>query len=142
MPQPRLEHFTAKHLRSSPFTLSETARTKVLEAIVNDCTRRTWPLHAAHVRTNHVHIVVDADVKPEQALTSLKSYASRALGGTKHWARHGSTRYLWNRQASTPQSTTSSINKASEWQRTLHPLPNGRGSVCRAPNRDRKEAGA
>jgi REP element-mobilizing transposase RayT len=32
---------------------------------------------AAHARTNHVHIVVDADVPPERIMNDLKSYASR-----------------------------------------------------------------
>jgi REP element-mobilizing transposase RayT len=54
------------------------------------------------VRTNHVHAIVEADVRPELVMNALKSYASRGLnnlGGEapdrKRWARHGSTRWLW-----------------------------------------------
>jgi hypothetical protein len=46
--------------------------------------------------------VVAADQTPEKILTEIKAYASRALkeqdagnGAQKRWARHGSTRYLW-----------------------------------------------
>jgi REP element-mobilizing transposase RayT len=63
---------------------------------------REWNLLAAHVRTTHVHVVVEADVAPEKILSDLKSYASRGLNrlgkdasDRKRWARHGSTRWLW-----------------------------------------------
>ncbi|MGA2713310.1 MAG: transposase [Bryobacteraceae bacterium] len=59
-------------------------------------------LHAAHVRTNHVHVVVEANVRPELVMNTFKSYASRSLNrrgsdepDRKRWARHGSTRWLW-----------------------------------------------
>jgi len=66
------------------------------------CQQQQWTLLAAHVRSNHVHIVVDAEVRPERIMNDLKAYASRCLnqsgldGATrKRWARHGSTRWLW-----------------------------------------------
>lgn len=34
---------------------------------------------ATHVRTNHVHVVAEAGVKPERIMNDLKSYASRSL---------------------------------------------------------------
>jgi len=59
----------------------------------------------AHVRSNHVHVVVDAPDRPEKVLNALKAYASRRLnkagldgGERRRWSRHGSTRYLWNRK--------------------------------------------
>ncbi len=57
---------------------------------------------AAHVRTNHDHMVIAANCKPERAMNSLKAYSSQALNRfcldepeRRSWARHGSTRYLW-----------------------------------------------
>jgi len=32
---------------------------------------------AAHVRTNHVHLVVAGEARPERVMNDLKSYASR-----------------------------------------------------------------
>ncbi|MBC8167540.1 MAG: transposase, partial [Bryobacteraceae bacterium] len=65
-----------------------------------------WTLLAAHVRTNHVHVVVAAHRSAEQVMNAFKAYASRALNGMapdeaerKRWARHGSTRHLWTRHA-------------------------------------------
>jgi hypothetical protein len=59
---------------------------------------------AAHVRTRHAHVVVQAEASPEMVMTTCKSYASRALNqlgldgeDRRRWARHGSTRYLWAR---------------------------------------------
>jgi REP element-mobilizing transposase RayT len=57
------------------------------------------------VRANHVHLVVEAETKPERVMNDIKSYASRLLNqagldeeSRKRWARHGSTRCLWKRE--------------------------------------------
>ncbi|MCB1021209.1 MAG: transposase [Acidobacteria bacterium] len=80
--------------------LGPSDRALALEAIQSECEHESWTLHAAHVRSTHVHVVVAAQVPPEQVMGKLKAYASRALnradGQTaKRWARHGSTIYLW-----------------------------------------------
>ena len=57
---------------------------------------------AAHVRSNHVHMVVEAETRPEKMMNEFKSYASRELNqltserpDRRRWARHASTRWLW-----------------------------------------------
>jgi REP element-mobilizing transposase RayT len=67
---------------------------------------RGWTLLAAHVRTNHVHVVTMANCKPEWVMNAMKSYSSRALNNAaldsldrRRWARHGRTRYLWTEDA-------------------------------------------
>ena len=57
------------------------------------------------VRTNHVHVIVEAEAPPERVMNEFKSYASRELNrldrdgpDRKRWARHGSTRWLWKDQ--------------------------------------------
>ena len=70
------------------------------------CVRnRGWGLLAAHVRSNHVHAVVQAEAPPERVMNYFKAYASRRLNqmrldepNRKRWARHGSTRWLWKPQ--------------------------------------------
>ena len=54
-------------------------RQAVLAAVVERCLDREWELLAAHVRTNHVHVVVEAEVRPERVMNDLKSFASRRL---------------------------------------------------------------
>lgn len=85
----------------APYRLDKSRRAAVLQAIHEVCEHRGWTLWAAHVRTNHVHLVVEADVRPEIAMNTVKSYASRSLNRLqldqpcrKRWARHGSTRWL------------------------------------------------
>ena len=81
---------------------TEGARRVVLAAIQRHCAHRGWNLLAAHVRSNHVHVIVEAETRPERIMNEFKSYASRELNqltserpDRKRWARHGSTRWLW-----------------------------------------------
>ena len=85
-----------------PYRLDPDSRAAALDAIRELCLHRNWNLLAAHVRTNHVHLVVEADIRPEKIMNDCKSYASRGLNrlgregsDRKRWARHGSTRWLW-----------------------------------------------
>ena len=52
--------------------LNSEQRTIVLDAIKQHCLHRKWILDAAHIRSNHVHIVLRADVHPEKAMVQLK----------------------------------------------------------------------
>jgi REP element-mobilizing transposase RayT len=83
-------------MNDSPFELSTDDRVLVLASIQEVCAHRGWTLLAAHVRTSHVHVVVQGSGTPEMMMHAFKAYASRKLGaGRKRWTRHGSTRYLW-----------------------------------------------
>ena len=97
--------FEEQRMDQSPYRLDQIRRDAVLEAIQEVCGHRGWGLLAAHVRSNHVHTVVDAEVPPERVMSDFKAYASRRLNrmtsdepGRKRWARHGSTRWLWKPQ--------------------------------------------
>ena len=86
------------------YEMDEPRRKCVLGAILEHCEYRSWPAIAAHVRMNHVHVVMDANEAPEKVLNELKAYASRKLNQVgldgadrRRWSRHGSTRYLWKR---------------------------------------------
>jgi REP element-mobilizing transposase RayT len=83
-----------------PVRLDAASRRLVLATIREASGRQGWTLYAAHVRTNHVHIVIGAEIMPEQVLGKLKTLTSRtlndALGYQRlRWSRHGSTRWLW-----------------------------------------------
>jgi len=90
-------------LSQPPYHLAAPQRDVVLKAIVQACTHHDWWLFAAHVRSTHVHVVVESERDPEFVMNALKARASRLLNesglephGRKRWARHGSTRCLWN----------------------------------------------
>jgi REP element-mobilizing transposase RayT len=84
------------------YLLDRVRRMTVLDAVREVCLHHGWSLWAAHVRTNHVHVIAEADVRPEKVMHAFRSYASRALNrlgidgsARKRWARHGSTRWLY-----------------------------------------------
>jgi REP element-mobilizing transposase RayT len=69
----------------------------VLNAIRETCAFRRWTLLAAHVRSTHVHVVVDGIIEASSAMRDFKAYASRSLNGEgvcRRWARGGSARML------------------------------------------------
>jgi REP element-mobilizing transposase RayT len=87
----------------SSYVLDEQRREVVLQSCREVCEFRRWWLFIAHVRSNHVHVVVQASQAPERVMNDLKAYSSRALSRAglepterRRWARHGSTRYLWS----------------------------------------------
>jgi REP element-mobilizing transposase RayT len=92
-------------LKSQVTRLNEVQRATVVEAIESACSYKGWVLHAVNVRTNHVHIVVSAETRPEIVMNTFKARATRLLRdramvmpSARVWARHGSTRYLWTDQ--------------------------------------------
>jgi REP element-mobilizing transposase RayT len=89
----------AVRMNDAPYTLDDARRQIVLESICAVCRQRRWDLLAAHVRTNYVHAVVEAEDEPERVMKDFKVYASRRLNEVeserRRWARHGSTRWLW-----------------------------------------------
>ena len=71
--------FEEQRMDQSPYRLDQIRRDAVLEAIQEVCGHRGWSLLAAHVRSNHVHTVVEAEVPPERVMSDFKAYASRRL---------------------------------------------------------------
>jgi REP element-mobilizing transposase RayT len=95
----------AERMDQVPYRLDQIRRDAVREAIQEVCVHRGWSLLAVHVRSNHLHTVVEAEVPPERVTGDFKAYASRRLNGMrldepnrKRWARHGSTRWMWKPQ--------------------------------------------
>ena len=94
-----------RSMNQPPYELDSDGRAVVLQAVGEVCRHRGWNLLEAHVRSNHVHVIAEAEVPPEKVMNDLKAYASRALNqlgrdepSRRRWARHGSTRWLWKDQ--------------------------------------------
>ena len=78
-----------------------TSRTRQLvkEAIIEVCKYRGWKLVALHVRTTHVHAIVNAEATPWRVMIDWKAYATRRLRMSDptrvvYWAQGGSARSL------------------------------------------------
>jgi REP element-mobilizing transposase RayT len=104
--EPALRRFERREMNEEPYLLDKNRREIVLHAIVDVCVFRGWELLAAHVRQNHVHVVVDGESQPEQIAADFKGYASRALNrsaldGTRRrrWTRYGSAKRLLDPEA-------------------------------------------
>jgi len=91
---PRLAAWEQRRLRQAPYALCPQ-----LASIQDTCRHRGWRLLAAHVRTTHVHLVVQSEQPPEFVMSVVKTNASDALNSAgldptarRRWTRHGSTR--------------------------------------------------
>ncbi len=88
-----------RNLKHVSVVLNEQDRQIVRETIVSHCEIRRWTLHALNVRTNHVHLVVTADIMPEKVMDQFKAWCSRRLNERSEcrerwWTRHGSTKWI------------------------------------------------
>jgi REP element-mobilizing transposase RayT len=102
-PNPRRLATELNLMDQPPYEMDAPRREAVLDAIIDRGHQVDWHLLAIHVRSNHVHVIVEARDTPEFVMTQLKSAASRRLNilgfdhpARKRWARHGSTRRLFN----------------------------------------------
>ena len=115
VPSSYLVEESRRVMPSSGVVLSLAEAETVLEAIQEVCDFRGWGLIAAHVRSTHVHVVVDLPVEPSSALRDFKAYASRGLNlgrpARRYWSRGGSKRRLL-----TAEAIRSAVRYAAEEQ--------------------------
>jgi REP element-mobilizing transposase RayT len=95
------EQYERRQMSEPAYSMTPVEREIVCQAIVELSLERDWRLVAAHVRSNHVHVVITADRDPGRIMSELKARASAKLNQAgfdnstrKRWTRHGSTRYL------------------------------------------------
>jgi hypothetical protein len=74
-----LERKMSSAMRQEPYVLDGSRRTIVLRTIKDVAAHREWKLWAAHVRSNHVHVVIAAACNPEKVMVDLKAWCSRRL---------------------------------------------------------------
>ena len=84
--------------KESAFIMNAAERETVLQSIIDTCNYSQWHLYAAHVRSNHLHIVLKSEKEPEKIAISLKAYATRYL--KKHYPQLMRERF-WSQGAST-----------------------------------------
>jgi len=105
-PDPERTDHSRDLMTGTSVTLTPAQR-EIVEATIRDhCGIRKWPLLALNIRTNHIHLIVTADVTPEIVMSQLKAWCSRRLsehagligrsrnGQRRWWTEHGSTKYI------------------------------------------------
>jgi len=92
----------SESMKQSLVPLTSVQRDHVDAAVREVCEFRAYGLKAVNVRSNHAHVVVHADLRPEKIVNEMKAYSTRRLrregeyeADHKIWSRGASTRYLW-----------------------------------------------
>ncbi len=137
-PDARRQVHQQEELRDESYLLDQTRRQATLLTIQEIAARKKWLLHAVHVRTNHVHVVVTADGPPERVMNDIKTAASRRLNklfpserDRIRWTLHGSTRYLWTDEA-VSQKVNYVLNEQGEPTERYPEAPGPRSDPSRA----------
>ncbi len=101
-PNRKLNEVMQGNMRMPSFVFSSEQRPIVETAIRALCEVRKYLLHAINVRTNHVHSVVTAQLKPERIADAFKASATKKLReenlvsrDVRIWSRGRSRIYLW-----------------------------------------------
>ena len=96
LPRPLLERWCREQMTGDVVLLSPSDRQTVEEACIEHCEFRRWHLLAVSARSNHVHVVVAADEKPQKVRDQLKANCTRRLRtqtvpliAERTWARGG-----------------------------------------------------
>lgn len=102
-PCAKLHQSVQSQLKHPTVVLDAIQRKIVLETICRHCILKNWNLLAAHVRTNHVHLLVQSNETAEKVMQDIKAWCTRRLRQSgmnipKVWTRHGSTKYIFTHE--------------------------------------------
>jgi REP element-mobilizing transposase RayT len=103
LPDPIRELEAKSRMTEDSCILTPAQRRAVESQVAETCKHRGWKLHAVNCRSNHVHVVLSADVAiPKKIRSDLKAWTTRTLkkefdsARENWWAERGSIRYLNN----------------------------------------------
>ena len=101
LPRPLLERWCREQMTGDTVLLSLADRETTEDACHEHCRVRGWELLAVSARSNHVHVVVSADVDPKKVRDQLKANCTRRLrtqekplNCTRTWTRGGDIEIL------------------------------------------------
>lgn len=105
-PQPLLYDWCRDKMTGEQVLLRDVHQRAVEHVIVAHCKIREWLLHELAIRTNHVHVVVEAcHHTPEQVWNQLKANATRVLRNcevpivvSKTWTRGGDCKLIFDEE--------------------------------------------
>jgi REP element-mobilizing transposase RayT len=75
----KLQSWRESLTRCPPCHLDAPRRRVILDTLISVCAEETWTLYALHVRTNHIHVILDAPDPAARIVYLLKSRATKAL---------------------------------------------------------------
>ncbi len=105
-PDAKLEAEAHEKMKFDPVYLSPKDRTTIELACREHCAHRGWKLHAVTARSNHVHVVVVADVRPQTIRDQLKANCTarlrqqeKPLIRERTWTKGGDCEILFDAQS-------------------------------------------
>jgi REP element-mobilizing transposase RayT len=78
-PDPERQQRARANMAEHEVFLTPAQRALVEHTIREHCRIRQWSLHAVHVGSNHIHVVVTADRDADEVIKQLKAWCSRKL---------------------------------------------------------------
>jgi REP element-mobilizing transposase RayT len=107
---PSLEKAMRSFSTEIPFKMCQNYRDTVLQSVIETCHYNHWHLYAVHVRTEHIHLVVQSNMTKEKTTGKIKCYATKFLKQShsellqrkNFWSRHASTKNIWAPEAIFP----------------------------------------
>ncbi len=105
LPDPILKLESGARMSEDACVLDADERRLVERTIRDHCRIRGWELFEVNCRTNHLHVVVGADLHPDDIRKQLKAWCTRRLKELQQrrssrtvrenwWAQRGSRRYI------------------------------------------------
>ena len=109
LPRPITKKLAADRMTEPVCSLDDAQREIVEKTIHDHCKIRNWELHAVSCRSNHVHVVVTADLDPKKVRDQLKAWCTRRLKEhgrqradsvrQKWWTAGGSQRFIGDQES-------------------------------------------
>jgi len=102
-PNPEREEVARSRMVADPVILDKSQQTLVEDTVRKHCHIRGWVLHVVRALTNHVHVVVSANLDPETIRDQLKAWCSRQLSeqaGRRRtwWTEKGWAKWIENEE--------------------------------------------
>ena len=106
--------------------LFDESQRRILEQTIDDhCRIRGWRLHARNARSNHVHLVVTAERKPEDVMDQLKAWCSRRLSDAAGLIHDGRAKNAGRRKWFTEHGSTNWIDDDEYFQNAIRYVTEG-----------------
>jgi hypothetical protein len=128
LPNLRRELDAAAQMNETSVLLDKDQRRVVEQTIEAHCQIRGWTFYVANCRTNHVHVVLAANLHPDQLRSQIKAWSARRLNELARergnlaegevrswWGERGSRRFL-NDEAAL-EGAILYVRDAQDWPR-------------------------
>ena len=98
----KLNQYVESNLSDTPLKLTHQDRQIIEDVMREHADIKDWNILALNVRSNHVHLVIEAPVSPSEVMRQLKMWATRKEVNPdrkKWWTKQGDRKLLFTEEA-------------------------------------------